>query len=426
MTSLIVSHMNSSAGVPGLDAAAVAVVDRPGHLAVADRDVDRRAAADAEAGDHERVGVVLGLERRVGADRGVRRGSARWRSRVAAGSRHVGRRRRRSGEDEGSSRPRRPGEARHAGRTSTRRLRGIARIGSTSGGSDARVDMTSDTATRTSRPRCARRWTARTPRRRASTRTGRRKEKAHGSEVVGGAPKMHRQQGRWRRLLTRPVRAGCVHAVRTQLRGVRGRRDLQALAGQDGHRVRRPPVLPPHDEPPPAPPRRALRRGDDAVRPERRGRQLRLLDPARHVGARTSPARRSPTWRSSRCGTSRRPSTATRSTARRPCSTSGSRRRKDDRGVVHVETIGYNQDGKVVCIFRRKVMVPKDSYLEERGGEQPGRPVPQPDKNWPGAACATRRGRGAGTNAGPAGSAPARAPSARRSRPAASPRRPAR
>ena len=32
---------------------------------------------------------------------------------------------------------------------------------------------------------------------------------------------------------------------------------------------------------------------------------------------------------------------------------------KDDRGVVHVETIGYNQDGKVVCIFRRKVMVPK-------------------------------------------------------------------
>src|SRR5690606_15222268 len=57
---------------------------------------------------------------------------------------------------------------------------------------------------------------------------------------------------------------------------------------------------------------------------------------------------------------------------------------KDDRGVVHVETIGYNQDGKVVCIFRRKVMVPKNSYLESRGGEQPGRPEPQPDKHWPG------------------------------------------
>ena len=42
------------------------------------------------------------------------------------------------------------------------------------------------------------------------------------------------------------------------------------------------------------------------------------------------------------------------------------------------------EDGKIVCIFRRKVMVPKNSYLEARGGEQPGRPVPQPDKNWPG------------------------------------------
>src|SRR5699024_9911222 len=57
---------------------------------------------------------------------------------------------------------------------------------------------------------------------------------------------------------------------------------------------------------------------------------------------------------------------------------------KDDRGIIAVETIGYNQDGKVVLIFRRKVMVPKRNYLETRGGEQPGRPVPQPDKNWPG------------------------------------------
>ncbi len=59
---------------------------------------------------------------------------------------------------------------------------------------------------------------------------------------------------------------------------------------------------------------------------------------------------------------------------------------KDDRGVVHVETIGYNQDGRVVCVFRRTVMVPKQSYLAARGGEQPGRPVPTPDKNWPGRA----------------------------------------
>ena len=30
-----------------------------------------------------------------------------------------------------------------------------------------------------------------------------------------------------------------------------------------------------------------------------------------------------------------------------------------------------------------KVMVPKRNYLDARGGEQPGRPAPQPDKNWP-------------------------------------------
>ena len=33
-------------------------------------------------------------------------------------------------------------------------------------------------------------------------------------------------------------------------------------------------------------------------------------------------------------------------------------RSKPDRGVVHVETIGYKQDGTVVCVFRRKVLVP--------------------------------------------------------------------
>ena len=53
---------------------------------------------------------------------------------------------------------------------------------------------------------------------------------------------------------------------------------------------------------------------------------------------------------------------------------------KDDRGVVYVETIGYNQDGKVVCIFRRKVMVPKDSYLagpRRRAARSPGPPARQ-------------------------------------------------
>jgi acyl dehydratase len=50
---------------------------------------------------------------------------------------------------------------------------------------------------------------------------------------------------------------------------------------------------------------------------------------------------------------------------------------KSDRGVVYVETIGYNQDGTVVCIFRRKVMVPTREYIDARGGEQPGRPSPE-------------------------------------------------
>ena len=44
-------------------------------------------------------------------------------------------------------------------------------------------------------------------------------------------------------------------------------------------------------------------------------------------------------------------------------------RSKSDRGVVSVETRGYTQDGEVVCIFRRKVLVPKQSYGEARGGD---------------------------------------------------------
>ncbi|MGW4382391.1 MaoC family dehydratase [Kitasatospora sp. NPDC004531] len=49
---------------------------------------------------------------------------------------------------------------------------------------------------------------------------------------------------------------------------------------------------------------------------------------------------------------------------------------KPDRGIVYVETKGYKQDGTVVCVFRRKVMVPTEQYLKERGGDQPGRPEP--------------------------------------------------
>jgi acyl dehydratase len=51
-------------------------------------------------------------------------------------------------------------------------------------------------------------------------------------------------------------------------------------------------------------------------------------------------------------------------------------RSKNDRGIVEVETRGYKQDGTCVCVFRRKVMVPTESCVKQRGGEQPGRPEP--------------------------------------------------
>jgi acyl dehydratase len=52
---------------------------------------------------------------------------------------------------------------------------------------------------------------------------------------------------------------------------------------------------------------------------------------------------------------------------------------RDDRGIVQVETRGYKQDGTLVCTFRRSVLVPKRSYLNARGGDQPGRPAPDTD-----------------------------------------------
>src|ERR1700756_3558670 len=39
---------------------------------------------------------------------------------------------------------------------------------------------------------------------------------------------------------------------------------------------------------------------------------------------------------------------------------------KNDRGIVQVETRGYKQDGTCVCVFRRKVMVPTESYIKQR------------------------------------------------------------
>jgi acyl dehydratase len=38
---------------------------------------------------------------------------------------------------------------------------------------------------------------------------------------------------------------------------------------------------------------------------------------------------------------------------------------KPDRGIVYVETHGYNQRGERVCIFRRRVMVPKREHYPD-------------------------------------------------------------
>jgi acyl dehydratase len=47
---------------------------------------------------------------------------------------------------------------------------------------------------------------------------------------------------------------------------------------------------------------------------------------------------------------------------------------KNDRGIVTVETRGYNQDGAEVLYFRRKVMIPKRAAA---GDPQADRPVPK-------------------------------------------------
>ncbi len=64
--------------------------------------------------------------------------------------------------------------------------------------------------------------------------------------------------------------------------GLRPRRHLPALAGQDDHRVRRPPVLHDHDEPPSAAHQRVVRGARDGAGQERRRGQPRLLPRARH------------------------------------------------------------------------------------------------------------------------------------------------
>jgi acyl dehydratase len=49
-------------------------------------------------------------------------------------------------------------------------------------------------------------------------------------------------------------------------------------------------------------------------------------------------------------------------------------RSKSDRGIITVRTIGYNQQGTIVCEFSRKVLVPRQGTTFDG---HPGRPEPQ-------------------------------------------------
>ena len=48
---------------------------------------------------------------------------------------------------------------------------------------------------------------------------------------------------------------------------------------------------------------------------------------------------------------------------------------KPDRGVVTVESKGFNQDGKEVCFFRRKVLVWKREFAPQRARPYDGQQV---------------------------------------------------
>lgn len=50
---------------------------------------------------------------------------------------------------------------------------------------------------------------------------------------------------------------------------------------------------------------------------------------------------------------------------------------RPDRGIVRVRTSGYNQDGIIVCVFTRKVLVPRRGFGFENhlGRPEPRRPV---------------------------------------------------
>ena len=115
-------------------------------------------------------------------------------------------------------------------------------------------------------------------------------------------------------------------SLRRLPRGLRAGRHVHPLAGQDDHRGRGPPVLPPDDGGQPAARRRPLAPNRDGGRAQRRGRVVRLRPAARHERARHLRTSASPISGPTNCATSRRCTTATRCTARPRCSRFGASR----------------------------------------------------------------------------------------------------
>ena len=172
-------------------------------------------------------------------------------------------------------------------------------------------------------------------------------------------------------------------------RGLRARRHLPALAGQDDHRGRRPPLLHADDEPPPPAHERVVRRARDGARAERRRGQPRLLARARDVRARRSGScianleveslrHQFPTFHGD---------TIYAETRVLDKSAEYVKARPGDRVV---ETKAFNQRGEEVCYFRRKLMVWTAAALPPRrrptvttsGADAPRGPTAALRRRW--------------------------------------------
>ena len=153
-----------------------------------------------------------------------------------------------------------------------------------------------------------------------------------------------------------PPHDGSRSALRAAPGGLRRRRRVPALAGQDDHRVRRPPVLHDHDEPPPV---AHQRRGSAETSVQGRNVVVGNLVYSLVLGMSVPDVsgaaianlevetlqHKFPTFHGDTIHAETRVLDVKESSS------------KPDRGIVTVESKGFNQDGQEVCYFRRRVMV---------------------------------------------------------------------